>query len=230
MAENLYKVKLRSRLTNVTVTFDIVPDVSEQRNVEYKAYNPIHGPGTIYTFSHSASRVIAVNNARLISRTPQEAARNLAKLQILRSWTLPYFGNAQANYLGLPPDVLSFFAFARGPSVRSQSSDSKSTTPGPQTLTSADEIRRTPAGITNLHNIPTVINNLQITYPSDIDYIPTAADEFPIGDSGDSIVVNAGEPFPTVMTVDIQLFETQSPADFNRFSLADYRSGKLGGF
>lgn len=229
--ENFYKVKLRSQLTNITVVFDVVPDVNESRTVEYKSFNPIHAPGTIYTYSHTSSRIIVANNARLVSRTPDEAARNLAKLRILQSWTLPYFGNSQANFLGLPPDVLSFYAFSRGPGVRkaSANADNRSTQPGQQTLTAQDEIRKRD-GVTNLHNVPTVINNLQITYPSDVDYIPSAAATFPLGDGLSEIVINEGEPVATIMAVDVHLLETQSPSDFNRFSIDDYRSGKLRGF
>lgn len=221
--ENFFKVKLRSQLTNIVVVFDVVPDISETRNVEYKAFNPIHAPGTIYTYSHTTSRIIAINNARLVCRTPREASLNLARLNILRSWTLPYFGESQSNFIGLPPDVLSFFAFSKGPGVNS--ADNQNTEIGQQTLTSRDIIKRERP--THLHNIPVVINNLQITYPSDVDYVPTEEATFKFSNDSDAIEIEAGVPFPTVMAVDIQLWETQSPSDFNRFSIEDYRAGIL---
>lgn len=230
--ENLFKVKLRSQLTNMTVTFDVVPDIGEQRQVEYKGYNPIHSPGTIYTYSHTQSRIISVNNARLISRNGYEAAANLAKLNILRSWTMPYFGNSTDEYVGLPPDVLSFYAFSRGPQVRSvdaQGSNENTDTIGQQTLQSAASIRRNDTP-THLQNVPTVVSNLQITYPSDVDYIPTVERRFKFANDIDDIVIKAGEPVPSIISVDIQLYETQSPSDYNRFSLQDYRAGRLDRF
>lgn len=227
-SRNVYTVKLKSFLSNFRVEFDVVPDVSEVRNVEYKSYNPIHGASTIYSFSHSSARVFAINNARLISRTPLEASRNMAKLQVLRSWTLPYTGSTPDDLIGRPPDVLSFSAFSRG------GSRTEITNPDRTDVNSFES--GSPNGVAlNLFQIPTVINNLQITYPSDVDYIPT--EETTIrqssprpGDSTISIDVPGNEPFPTVMSVDIQLFETQSPSDLNRFSLTDYREGRLAGF
>ena len=235
--ENFYKVKLRSQVTNIVVSFDVVPDISETRNVEYKQFNPVHSPGTIYAYSHTASRIIAINNARLISRTPLEASRNLARLNILRSWTMPYFGqNAgefpspgtgeMTNLIGSPPDVLSLYAFARGPLANNQMG--MDTESGALNVPTQGETERTQA--TNFHNIPTVINNLQITYPSDVDYVPTEDATFKFGGGQAAIVIKAGEPIPTIMAVDIQLWETHSPSEFNQFNLAKFRAGVLDTF
>lgn len=222
--ENPYKVKLRSQLTNILVTFDVVPDINETRNVEYKSFNPIHGPGTIYTYAYTPSRVFNINNARLVSRTPKEASLNLVRLQILRSWTLPYFGQTQIPYLGLPPDVLSFYAFSRGPSVQ----ENKNGDGNERNLVAPDTINNLRP--THLYNIPVVVNNLQITYPSDVDYIPTEEATFNLGRDQTTFEVSAGEPFPTVMSVDLVMQESQAPSDFNRFDLNAYRAGRLEGF
>lgn len=236
--ENFYKVKLRSQITNIVVAFDVVPDISETRNVEYKQFNPIHAPGTIYSYSHTASRIIAVNNARLISRTPREASLNIARLNILRSWTMPYFGQesgnfgtgergTQSNLIGSPPDVLSLYAFARGPLSNNQMG--MDTDSGSQNVPTQDFAERN-GRATNFHNIPTVINNLQITYPSDVDYVPTEEATFKFGGGQIAIDIKAGEPVPTIMAVDIQLWETHSPSEFNKFNLADFRAGTLNTF
>lgn len=224
--QNQYKVKLRSQVTNIVVAFDVVPDVSEQRSVEYKGFNPIHSPGTIYSYSHTPSRIFSINNARLISRTPEEAARNLARLNILRSWTLPYFGQASNEQIGLPPDVLSFYAFSRGPSEYRANNVKQA---GEQDNTIAENFRRNNRP-THLQNVPVIINNLQITYPSDVDYVPTAELEFLDSDGQTVTSIQANEPMPTVMAIDIQMFETQSPSQLNRFSLRDYRAGTLENF
>jgi hypothetical protein len=229
MAQNNFKVKLRSQLSRDLVVFDVVPDVSETRSVEYKSMNPVHSPGTIYAYSHTPSRVFAINNARLISRTPLEASKNMIKLQRLRSWTLPYFGSASNGRLGLPPDVLSLYAFAAEP-IRTVAKTTISNPDRPDIGESTNTSTSTSRGSQfNLHNIPVVLNNLQITYPSDVDYIPTAAFREETL-QGDFIEIPAGEPFPTIMSVDLNLFETQSPSDFNRFNLDDYRRGRLKGF
>ncbi len=225
--ENFYKVKLRSQVTRAVIAIDVVPDVSETRSVEYKSMNPIHMPGTIYAYGHTSSRLFGINNARFISRTPREAAFNLAKLNLLRSWTMPYFGQADDDLIGQPPDVLGFWAFATGPSgdpiaTAQQEGQTNEVVPG-----SEERIRAT-----HLHNIPTVIHNLQITYPSDLDYIPTeqASFEFGTGPRAFTVEIEAGVPMPTIMTTDIQLYETHSPREFNKFNLEDYRKGRLTNF
>ena len=190
--------------------------------------NPIHMPGTIYAYGHTSSRLFGINNARLISRTPQEAAYNLAKLNVLRSWTMPYFGQAKDELIGQPPDVLGFWAYALGPSGAAVSGAE-----GDAPLQSGEndgDIKRMRA--THIHNVPTVIHNLQITYPSDIDYIPTAADEFTFGSGTHvfTVKIDAGIPMPTIMTSDIQLYETHSPSEFNKFDLRQYRTGNLDQF
>jgi hypothetical protein len=69
-------------------------------------------------------------------------------------------------------------------------------------------------GPQNLRRIPVVITSLGFDYPNDVDYIPTLD----------------GVPFPTVMTISIELKETKSPYEIEQFSLADYRLGKLIGW
>lgn len=238
MAENFFKVKLRSQVTKAVIAFDVVPDVNETRNVEYKSMNPVHMPGTIYAYGHSASRLFGVNNARFISRTPEEAAYNLARLNILRSWTMPYFGDtgnsdergssSVRDLLGSPPDVLSFYAFAVGPSGAPLTENASGQSSNPNDPESPQDRMRA----THIHNIPTVVHNLQITYPSDIDYIPTAAAKYQFGTGPRQFTVDidAGVPMPTIMTTDIQLYETHSPSEFNRFRLEDYRAGRLTNF
>lgn len=225
--ENFFKVKLRSQVTRAVIAFDVVPDVNETRSVEYKSMNPIHMPGTIYAYGHTASRLFGINNARLISRTPEEAAYNLAKLNLLRSWTMPYFGQADDDLIGQPPDVLGFWAFAVGPSGDAIGNGQNVETPGVRAAGTEERQRAT-----HLHNIPTVIHNLQITYPSDIDYIPTAEQSFNFGTGSRqfSVDIAAGVPMPTIMTTDIQLYETHSPRQFNQFNLEDYRAGRLTNF
>lgn len=69
--------------------------------------------------------------------------------------------------------------------------------------------------ITNIRKIPVVITSLTFPYHSDVDYIKTA---------------QTNQPFPSFMTVDIQLLEVHSPREFSNFDLLSYKQGKLTGF
>ena len=83
----------------------------------------------------------------------------------------------------------------------------------------------------NLSRIPVVLTSLDITYPEDVDYIPTysnrknASPEF-----GNRYYDNFSEPFPVKMDVSISLTETHSPREYERFSLQDFKSGRLTSF
>jgi hypothetical protein len=214
---DLLKVKLRevgtfkSNAPRRSVVFKVTPDISETRAVNYKTIDPIHGPGTIYSYMNTSSRNYNLSSIKLVSRSREEATRNLARLNLIRSWCMPTFGqytaadgsvrspdeqsfgNNNFDVLGSPPKVLEFSAYA-------------------------DEQRTG-----NIYRIPTVITQLSVNYPSDIEYIPTVAMQ--------SIPsVKANTPFPTILTIDINLSETHSPVEYSNFSIADYRNANLTGF
>lgn len=233
------KVKLISRNRSdgsMPVIFDVTPDLTENRNVNYKTMDPVHMPGAIHVYNNTSSRTYSIGSIKLISRTRDEATYNLDKINQLRAWTMPRFGfngstlnsNQQsarnirnqgsthreelkqlgyydiddetekgafyndftrsgfgAELLGSPPAVLELSAYA-------------------------DSSRRG-----NVYKVPTVITNLSIPYPSDVDYIPTTR----------------GTPFPVIMTIDIQLVEVHSPRDYSdRYNLEAFRRGELLGF
>jgi len=242
--ENQYKVRL-SVATNYakmdpdirarrdrSVSFQVSPDVTENRNVNYKTLDPLHMPGQIYVYGGTSSRTFQLSNIRLVSRTSKEASENMRILHLLRSWAMPYFGNSSTlapdqvtnraagidsssnqtaatnvpegkggrgmELLGAPPDVLKLSAY-------SPNSDF--------TVEGKNSARRRMTA-TNIHNVPVVITNLTIPYPSDVDYIPT----------------KDGQPMPRMMTIDIQLAETHSPQEYNKFSIQDFRNGTLVNF
>lgn len=215
------------------VVFKVSPDVSESRSVNYKTLEPIHMPGGIYVYGNSTSRQIQLSNVRLIARTIDEATDVMRTLHTLRGWTTPYFG------------VSSTFQTTGTGKSNEKTKTSKNlkngTTPPP--VTSDDDARLrnngysslgTPPNVlllnayspnnivpgqpkpfpTHLQNIPVVITSLSIPYPSDVDYIP---DE-------------NGQPVPRIMTIDIQLVETHSPREYEKFDLQAYREGRLTGF
>lgn len=213
--ENVFKVKLYSQVNpSRRIVFDVTPDVSESTSVEYKSIQPVHMPGTIYVYGSTTSRTFDVSNARLISRTKEEASRHLVMLQYLRSWTKPVFGQepkgvsvdlgnadfqkyaatgpefqngADRDKLGAPPEVLYFSAYSNEAKIGT---------------------------LQHLTKIPVVVSQYTIPFPSDQDYIPT----------------ESGVPMPVVINISISLMESHSPVEFERFSISDYRAGKLVNF
>lgn len=229
------KVKLQS-ISNPSerVIFNVTPAVNESQNVSYQPFQPVHTPGTVQVFTASGSRLFTLQPVRLVSRTPEEATRNLYILNLLRGWTKPVFGNSVENAqqtLGSGPAVLQFSAYSSG----SGSSGKRG----------------------NINKVPVVISNLNITYPDAVDYIPTKKGSEvslitpPPGVSEEThdwktasgtatfvedqiglyANIDAGVPFPTVMQVDLSMLETHSPTEFaNNFDLSAYKAGVLLGF
>ena len=75
------------------------------------------------------------------------------------------------------------------------------------------------SGLRNLIGpVPVVITSLNWTWQRDVDYISTGIP----GSDGQPI------PFPTILSIPIQLVESYSIDQFNQFSLTDYRAGRLG--
>jgi hypothetical protein len=210
---NNYKVKLISctGLKSASpsdierVIFDVTPTFTEDRSVEYTPVSPIHMPGSVQVYKRSGARSFGIG-AYLISRTREEATKNIAILQTLRGWTMPYFGSGSSTgrysqpkdadaakreaseILGAPPDVLYLYAYSSMSSRDGQSH-------------------------VNINRVPVVLSSISISYPDDVDYIPT---------------FNANkEPMPAKMMVNLTLLETHSPHDFERFSLQKFKAGKM---
>lgn len=103
--------------------------------------------------------------------------------------------------LGAPPDVLYLYAYSSGVS------------------SGTGQDRPNKFGV-NINKIPVVMTSLNITYPDDVDYIPTYSNGDP----------RKSEPFPVKMDVDISLVETHSPREYERFDLMKYKKGVLVNF
>lgn len=243
-----YKVRLVSvaslsgTSTPEQVIFNTTPKITETGEVEYTSLQPVHMPGGIQTFRNTKSRTFSIS-ARFISRTIVEATQNMIYTQILRGWRYPYFGltktssttvssssnqksaasktaktevvmtDAQqlqylinraksagdgSEMLGAPPDVLYLYAY---------SSDLNAS-------------RTAKYGVGNLNKIPVVITSLNITWPDDVDYLPTYSNDDP----------KKSDPFPKRIDVDISLLEQHSPVEFEQFDLMKYKLGKLSNF
>lgn len=203
-----------------SVIFEVSPTLSESGGVEYSQNSPIHNPGSIQVYKSTNSRNFTIS-AKFVSRNTQDAYRNIQYLQTLRAWRFPYFGQSltsnnqqsttgsvptyngnksdlptdSVELLGAPPEVLYLYGYS------TSKNDSRS------------------SGTGNLNRIPVVMTNLQIDYPSDVDYIPLS--------------LNAGantEMFPVIMSVSVTLLETHSPTEMEKFSLSLYKQGKLPGY
>lgn len=202
-----YRIKLRSITSRDLIVFEVTPNLTESRSVDYKSTNLLHTPGAIFTYGFTNSRTFSLSDIKLISRTPQEAFNNMKNLQIIRSWTMPYFGvnsSTQAvlgrEQLGAPPEILYLYAYAKEVDPHKGTNSAKP--------------------LTNIQHVPVVLTQLSIAYPNNITYIPA------YGEGG----VGTGEPFPTIMNIGIELSEIHSPREYSTFSLYDFKKGKLDSF
>lgn len=171
---------------DIVLEFLVLPEVTESRSVGYEPVQPAQFPGAFQKYKGTESVQWTVN-AILISRTTAEATVNLKNVNMLRGWTMPFFGeNTAAMFpgkLGAPPPVLRF----KG-------------------------LRESMIG-----EVPVVITSLNWSWPRDVDYIPAV--------SPDGTASNV--PFPTVISVTINLVESFSTTEFNQFDLDSYRMGDM---
>lgn len=216
--------KFKAQLVNSTdptdrVIFEISPDISESRSVDYKNITPLHMPGVILAYAGTAPRTFQISSSKLVSDTQNLALKNIQILQQLRTWCLPRFGERNIIDTG---DQSTLAAIQR-----MDQTDKKSTQPEANPVKSANRLGSPPpilyfsaysdptkSGLQNITRIPTVIESLAFNYTNEVDYIFTPG----------------GIPFPIIMSVDITLRETHSPREYENFSLSDFRNGNLGGF
>ena len=254
--QNKYKVRLIpiAALTNgedpdtirkSQVVFDVTPAFSESRSAEYEALSPVHMPGAVQMYKRTNSRTFEIT-AHLISRNVGDAMQNMAYLQLLRAWLMPYFGKsstlnkdqiasrqktaARLNQAGSGAVPLS--ETERNAAARDRiSSDGVELLGAPPDVLylyaySNNQIdQRSGSSVftpVNINRVPVVMTNLGITYPEDVDYLPVYdPSEGPDGYT---------QPFPRKMDVSISLVETHSPREYERFNLAAYKLGNLTNF
>lgn len=219
-----YKVRLSS-ITNPQdyIVFEASPEINETRNVNYKSLDLLHMPGSILAYGNSSTRTFNMV-VKLISRNIEEATKNSENLQILRSWTLPYFGNSvtglttkqieNRNRLDRNKKSSNVNDITRSnPSDYGLHTNLLGQPPDLLHLNAYSNYENNPNEefIGNINNVPVVVTQLGNSYPSDVTYFPT----------------RHGEPWPVIMTVDILLTEAHSPKEYSNFSLADFKNGRL---
>lgn len=93
------------------VSFEVMPEVTEVRSVEYEALAPPQLPGEFQKYKGTKSVQWTITGM-FTARTREEAERNFRYMNALRGWTMPFFGEKQLNTtggrLGAPPPVLLF--------------------------------------------------------------------------------------------------------------------------
>jgi len=138
--DNSHKVRLVER-GGLEVTFDVMPEVVESRTIEYEPVAPPQAPAAFQKYK-GTSNVQWTVNATLTCRNKREATQNLKYLNILRGWTMPFFGERTRQVfpdkLGAPPPVLEFSGW-------------REQMVGP---------------------VQVVITSLNWNFPQDVDYIP----------------------------------------------------------
>lgn len=225
--DNHYRVVLENSANAIErVLIEATPELVETRNVNYKTVEPIHAPGQIYAYVNSTARTFNLSGVKLVSRTREEAEKNLKYLWLLRSWTLPEFGagGLSDSQRAARKDSITKIRGSdtetrRREMQKIQNNPEKygtnvmGTPPTVLLLTAYSSVVKADRG--HIHRVPVIIQNLSIPYPADVDYFPSA---------------KANVPMPTIMTIDLTLAETHSPAEYERFSLAKFKTGELGGF
>jgi hypothetical protein len=109
-ADDSHKVMLRSMIDDVSVTFEVMPEITESRTTEYESLQASQMPGEFQKFKGTKAVTWQVN-ATLTCRTRHEADKNFMYMRTLRTWTMPYFGDNQGRMMGAPPPVLEFFGW-----------------------------------------------------------------------------------------------------------------------
>lgn len=225
--QNKFKVKLVDpealTLRDRSVVFEVTPGLSENGSVRYDTIDLPHGPGQLFVYSGSTSRTFRIT-ATFVSRTTQEATRNLARINLIRSWTKPVFGSNAV----LTGETLQRVSPTLDANTRAAIQENARTSAGGDVLGAPPRVLKFSAYSDAMHrgmlfNIPTVILDYEIDYPEDVDYVPT-------GNLKGFEDVPKGTPVPVMYTVGLTLAESQSPSSFSRFNLRAYRLGILDGF
>jgi len=144
--KTIITLKTYSQQDRQVIKFLANPMISDSRDASYDSISVSHHPGEILKYKSTNSRTWALNNIKLVSRTAAEATENLKKLNMIRSWVMPYYGQGTAEnfdlMFGAPPPVLIFSAY----------------------------------GSSNIDEHPVVLLSYNFAYPNDVDYIECQTD------------------------------------------------------
>jgi hypothetical protein len=96
-----FKIFLRGPSWNVKgqdeiIIFEASSQLSESRSSQYDGFNIVHLPTDIYAYRNTSGRKFSLAG-KLVSRTHDEARVNAHKLNNIRQWIMPDFGNSGAT-------------------------------------------------------------------------------------------------------------------------------------
>ena len=179
-----FAVMLMSQQTKDAVKFRVMPGISEQRGASYEEVAIAQHPGAILKYQTTSNREWSLS-VKLITRNSEEASENQITLNTLRSWLMPYYGDGtEKNSQANGMDMLG---------------------------APPDVLDFTAYGDKNIGKVPVVLASLGVTWPNDVDYLPTLD----------------GQPFPVILTLDISLKEAWSPKEYTAFDLYAYKQGNM---
>lgn len=88
-----------------SVTFDVMPNVSESGGTNWEEIADIRAPSSILIYTGTPARTFQIE-AQFISRTVVEAALTEKKLNILRAWRMPQSSALAKNASITIPDII----------------------------------------------------------------------------------------------------------------------------
>jgi hypothetical protein len=120
---NVYKLTISAKpngqVSYNSITFDAMPSIQETQSATYREFSPLQHPGEILKYHSTDGRQWTIS-VKLFSRTMQEAAFNMQRINVIRSWVMPFYGQGTATnkrtkqYLGAPPPILTMTAYGEG--------------------------------------------------------------------------------------------------------------------
>jgi hypothetical protein len=158
-----------------TVEFYSSPEMEESGSTIYISLDDIRSPASLMIWMGSPARTFSIN-AKLISRTQDEADESFTQKSLLQAWRMPTgAGIAQSSV----PEIIYLNGYGN-----------------------------------QFNNIPCVVQSLNISYPTDVDYI----------------ISSAGFNVPIIWPVSVVLREFHTTDDMASFDYDAYKSGNLEGW
>ena len=165
------------------VTFFISPEISENRSVTYVEISDVRLPSSILIWMGSPSRNFSLN-AKFLARSEQEANVAFRNLNILKSWCVtksPLDSSNTVTRSNVNDILKTVTVESRDPSnsveIDTQGDESVTASETSKSFTADSIFQDTPEVLLlegyggQFRSIPVVITSLNITFPSDVDYI-----------------------------------------------------------
>lgn len=230
---NYFGTQSTSNTAYSSVVFFITPEMSESRSVSYIEIGDIRMPASLLIYMGSPSRSFTIN-AKFLARSQAEADVSFRNKSVLESWcvTNPTLGNAlnavtQVNNQITPQDqqspgdTASTATQAGNGPLPYLSVPAKSTATTQPFTQTTNLFAQSPPVLSlegyggQFRRIPVVIRSLNISYPTDVDYVAS---------SNNTLV-------PILQDISITLSEARNIdagyGAMNSFNLSAFKQGTL---